>query len=207
MDKTYPKRAAVSADIFMPKMTLTLNFAHGEEIIIDANALTPEIRNMAMMHGLKQKLVDAAALSRNTDTGKPASVEDKYNAVKRVADRLKSPDGSWSEVRGGGEEKLTGSNILVRALMKMTGRDENHVKEYLSFKTKEERAALKKNPKVLATIAELTAATVVGDVNTNELLGELGMDVEAAPVDSPKPAKTSRARSQKPKLVSTAIEE
>lgn len=207
MDKTYPKRAAVSADIFMQKLTLTLTFANGGEIIIDANTLSPEIRDMAMMHGLKQKLVDAAALSRNTDTGQPASVEDKYNAVKRVADRLKSPEGSWSEVRGGGEEKLTGNNVLVRALMKMTGRDEAYVKDFLSAKTKEERAALKKNPKVLEAIAELTAATVVGDVNTNELLGELGVEMETPAVENAKVQKAPRARSQKPKLIPTTIEE
>lgn len=201
MATTNTKRAAVSADIFMPKLTLTLTFAEGQEIILDASTLRPEIRDMAMMHGLKQKLVDAAALSRNTATGHPASVSDKYEAVKRVADRLMSEEGTWNEGRGTSDGPVGSGNLLLRAMMKMTGHDETYMKDWLSAKTKEQRAALKKNPRVIAIMAELQAATVVGGVNTDALLEELGIDETPADV----PAKPA-ARSRKPKLVTTSEE-
>jgi hypothetical protein len=200
MATTNTKRAAISADIF--KFTLTLNFADGRELVIDASKLRPEIQDMAMMHGLKQKLVDAAALSRNPENGQPASISDKYDAVKRVADRLLSADGQWNEGRGEGGTAAPNSNLLLRALMRMTGKDETYVRDFMSSKSKAEIAALRKNPKVIAIIAEMQAATVVNGVNTDELLGELG--VEAGP-QSVEPEKTAKpaARSRKPKLVTT----
>jgi hypothetical protein len=210
MATTNAKRTAISADIFMPKLTLTLNFADGKELVIDAAALRPEIRDMAMMHGLKQKLVDAAALSRNPVNGQPASVADKYDAVKRVADRLMSADGTWNEGRGEGNSATSGSgNMLVRALMHMRGCSETFAKDFLSSKTKEQIAALKKNPRVMAAMAEVQAATVVNDVHTDALLWELGVDTDEEPaIEQPTEPVASKpaARSRKPKLVPAPTE-
>jgi hypothetical protein len=180
------KKSTITADVFLPKMTLTLTFINGKEIVVDANSLNDDIRNMAILHGLKQKLVDAAAISRNLDTGMSASVDDKYNAVKKIADRLTSPDGKWNEGRSasGDDKPAAGvNNILLRALIKMTGRDETYVRAYLGDKTKEQRAALRKNPRVVQIMAELQAATVVNGVNTDELLNELGMEPAPGNVD------------------------
>ena len=68
--------------------TLTLAFSHGEEIRLHAETTAGAIQEQAMMHGFKQKLVDAAAISRNPDTGRTASIVDKYNAVLEVYNRL-----------------------------------------------------------------------------------------------------------------------
>jgi hypothetical protein len=183
------RKSAISADVFMPRMTLTLTFSNGNEIVVDANMLNQSVRDAALMHGLKQKLVDAAAISRNLDTGASATIDDKYNAVKKIADRLMLPDGVWNEGRKSADAGSTAgvNSILLRALMQMTGRDEAYVRDYLSAKTKEQRAALRKNPRVVAIMAELSAATVVNGVNTDELLSELGVDPEESeePIESP----------------------
>jgi hypothetical protein len=180
------KKSTITADVFLPKMTLTLTFINGKEIVVDANSLNNDIRNMAILHGLKQKLVDAAAISRNLDTGMSASVDDKYDAVKKIADRLTSPDGKWNEGRSASsEDKPTAgvNNILVRALMKMKEADESYIRGWLGEKTKEQRAALRRNPRVVQIMAELQAATVVNGVNTDELLNELGMEPSPSNVD------------------------
>jgi len=211
------KKSTIMADVFLPKMQLTLTFINGKEIVIDANTLSEEIRNQALLHGLKQKLVDAAAISRNLDTGASASVDDKYNAVRKIADRLTADGAKWNEGRAAGSEPSPTAgvnNILLRALMKMTGRDMEYVKAYLGNKTKEQRAALRKNPRVVQIMAELSAATVVNGVNTDELLSELGMDLpEAADAgdgsgieaDLPVPvaAKTPNTRTSKKRLVTS----
>jgi len=211
------KKSTIMADVFLPKMQLTLTFINGKEIVIDANTLSEEIRNQALLHGLKQKLVDAAAISRNLDTGASASVDDKYNAVRKIADRLTADGAKWNEGRAAGSEPSPTAgvnNILLRALMKMTGRDMDYVKSYLGNKTKEQRAALRKNPRVVQIMAELSAATVVNGVNTDELLSELGMDLpEAADAgdgsgieaDLPVPvaAKTPNTRTSKKRLVTS----
>ena len=79
---------------------LHLKFANGQELAITASQLTNSIMEYAIFHGLKQKLVDAAAISRNPETGRAASVEDKYQAVKVVYDRLLA--GQWNAAREGG---------------------------------------------------------------------------------------------------------
>jgi hypothetical protein len=219
------KKSTITADLFVPKMTLTLTFINGKEIVIDANALNPEIRDMALLHGLKQKLVDAAAISRNVETGKSASADDKYDAVKKIADRLMSPEGRWNEGRVAGEPATSASvnSILIRAVMKMTGHSEAYTKDWLADKTKEQRAALRKNPRVVQIMAELSAATVVNGVNTDELLNELGLanatdeavdatagdgsGIESDIVDEPvaTPAKPN-TRTSKKRLASAAAE-
>lgn len=211
------KKSTIMADVFLPKMTLTLTFINGKEIVVDANTLSEEIRNQALLHGLKQKLVDAAAISRNLDTGASASVDDKYNAVKKIADRLTAPGAKWNEGRAAGSDPSPTAgvnNILLRALMKMTGRDMEYVKAYLGNKTKEQRAALRKNPRVVQIMAELSAATVVNGVNTDDLLEELGMEMpqetgagDGSGVDADLPvpvAKAPNVRTSKKKLLTVS---
>lgn len=172
------KKSAIQADLF--NSTLTLTFANGEEVVVDASKLSENIRHAAMMHGLKQKLVDGAAIARNIETGRSASIEDKHAAVKKIAERLMLDTGTWNEKKDAGTATGGSGNILVRALLHMTGKDESYVKDFLDNKTKEEKAALRKNPKVMAAIAELNAATVSNGINTESLLGELGVEEQAA---------------------------
>ena len=82
---------------------LHLKFANGQELAITASQLTNHVMEYAIFHGLKQKLVDAAAISRNPETGRAASVEDKYQAVKTVYDRLLA--GAWNATREGVERR------------------------------------------------------------------------------------------------------
>ena len=172
------KRAAISADIF--NTTLTITFSDGRDMAIDITKLDPKIQHQAMLHGLKQKLVDAAAIARSLETGRSASLDDKYLAVREVFDRLTGPSPTWNKERAANVVG-TGQNILVHALMKMTGKDKTYVDDFLASKTKEERLAMKSNPKVLAIIAELQAARGTGGVDTDALLGELGGPIDATP--------------------------
>ena len=188
-----PKRAAMSVDIF--NTTVTVTFANGRDLAVDVSALSPEMQQQAMLHGIKQKLVDAGALSRSTETGKPASVDDKYAAVAEVHGRLLA--GVWHKERAKkADETVASKDLLARALIQMTGKDRAYVDDYLSAKTKEQRNALKKNPRVAAIVTELSAATVSNGINTDELLGELIGDPEEQPEPEivPVPAKPKRSR-------------
>ena len=191
------RKATISADIF--KTVLTVNFSNGKSLEVDVTKLSPEIQQAAMLHGIKQKLVDAAAIARNPENLRSPQVEDKYAAVKEIYDRITSPNGTWNKVRQEGATPTTKGNLLVRALMKMTGKDKDYVDDFLSSKTEAERKALGKNPRVLQIIAELQAASGTGDINTDELLGELGAGgeqpaaVEPEPEQQPEPEAKPRA--------------
>jgi hypothetical protein len=158
---------AITADIFGTVLTLT--FSDGRTLTVDAATLSDEIRRAAMMHGLKQKLVDGAAIARNPETGRSATLEDKFQAVKEIFDRITDPSApAWNKGRSAGEGD-GGNTLLLRALCKMSGKSPTVMAAALEAKTKEEKKALRANPKVAAVIAELQA----------ERLAQQGIDGEA----------------------------
>ena len=173
--ETTKRNATITATIVMNVEGhpggLALQFANGETLALTANQLSNDILEHAVWHGLKQKLVDAAAISRNPETGRAASVEDKYQAVKTVYDRLLA--GSWNAVREGGG---TTGGLLLQALCRMyAGRKTpDELKAFLADKSDAEKTALRKNPRVATIIEEIRAETgKAANIDTDELLGEL----------------------------------
>lgn len=200
------KRNAMSVDIF--GTTVTVTFSNGKDLAIDCATLTPEIQRMAMLHGIKQKLVDAGAIARNTDTGLSASIDDKHAAVAEVHARLTGENPTWNKERGnGGEKPAKQKDLLVLALMRMKGASRDIIEQFLATKTKADIAALKKNPRVLAAMAELQAENGTNGVDTDALLGELGDDVEPtiSNVDTGEPLITPQLAMPTPKRTRKAV--
>lgn len=150
------RKPDISTDLF--GSVLTINFSNGEELSIDANKLSEDIKLAAMLHGLKQKLCDGAAIPRDTSTGRSATIDDKFAAVKAIHDRLISVGGTWNANREG-EQKQQGG-MFLRAMMAITGKSHEEMKKSLETMSKEQIAALKKNPKVIDKMAELEALNV-----------------------------------------------
>ena len=160
---------------------LVIEFAHGKRIEVRPSQLVASVQEQAMFHGLKQKLVDAAAISRNPETGRSASIEDKYQAVWTVYDRI-TRLGEWNAVRGEGGAPAGG--LLFAALVRMYAgkKSEEAIREFLSAKSDKEKAALRKNPRVAAIIEEIKAERAASGEDGEEpgagLLDELdGLDV------------------------------
>lgn len=150
---------------------LALTFSNGETLRVNLRELSDDIITQATLHGLKQKLVDAAAISRNPETGRSATVDDKYNAVREVYDRLLS--GQWNKVRGDGTGTGNGG-LLFRALCQLyADKTPEAIREFLGKKDAKEQAALRALPKVAKIIDELRAAKARDDIDTDALLGEL----------------------------------
>jgi len=169
MNATTTRTPTLTTDIFGDN--LTLNFANGKELSIDVTALHPDIIKQATLHGLKQKLVDAAAIGRDMVTGKSATVDEKMEAVLTVYRRITGENPSWNAAREGVEK--TGG-LFIRAMMELTGKTKSQLDEQLATLTKEQVSALKKNPKVMEIIARLEIAKVVDHSASDELLSQLG---------------------------------
>lgn len=163
---TTKQTPAITANIHGERLILT--FSNGDELAIDAAELSGEMRVAAMMHGLKQKLVDAAAISRDPTNGRAAGIEVKHAAVKEVAERLLA--GEWNKRREGGGNA---GGLLFRALCEMyAGRKSaEDITVYLATLSDKEKAALRKNPRVAEVIERLRVAG--GDDNSDELLAGL----------------------------------
>lgn len=166
------KRETATIEATITARVLTLKFAHGPSIEMDADRLTDVVIEQALMHGLKQKLVDAAAISRNPDTGASATAEDKYHAVREVYERLLA--GEWNKRRESGESGEGG--LLLRALVKLYdgAKTAEEVKEWLAGKTKAEQAALRENARIKPIIDSLRPKVKPAAVDTDAMLGELG---------------------------------
>jgi len=97
----------------------------------------------ALAHGYKQKIADAGAIVRNTDTGKSATDAEKRAAMQAVADRLNS--GQWNAERTGKRETkvtLIVVDALVEAIVAIRGRDVEAVRAYVESKAEDVRFAL-----------------------------------------------------------------
>jgi len=156
--------------------TLTLTFRDGRELALNLESLSGQIRQDAMLHGLKQKLVDAAAIARSTETGRSATLGDKFDAVNEVFIRITAADGTWNKGRAAGEGTGAQGAVFIRALMKLKGKTKSEVEAFLEPLSKEQKAALKKNPRVIETIRELEleAAKQADTTSSDDLLDSLG---------------------------------
>lgn len=159
---------AIDATTDMTTMVLTLAFSNGETIALSVDELSRDIQHHAMLHGLKQKLVDAAAISRNPDTGRSATIGDKYQAVLDVYNRLLA--GNWNKPRDGSS---VSGGLLFRALCKhYPAKTPEAIRTFLEKKTPTEKAALRALPAIAEIIATLKAEPT-SDIDTDALLAGL----------------------------------
>ena len=165
--------------------TLILEFRHGETLRIHPESLNPEIQRAALLHGLKQKLVDAAAISRDTATGRAATIVTKYEAVKEIFDRITGTGGeapSWNKPRAGGTGGWGG--LLARAIARFKNVEVAAAKAYLDRLTDAQKQALRVEPRIATIINELRRESAKpAGIDTDALLGGLD-DLGAEPDDA-----------------------
>lgn len=146
--------------------------ADGTSIDVRLGDLTDEIKHALMLHGLKQKVADAAAIPRDTETGRSATDADKIKAMRAVADRIIAGEWAARAGEGGGAPR----SLLQRALERLyPQRTREEIAEFLAGMDKKQQSALRMSPKVAPIIAGLRdeAARGAKGVDADELLGEL----------------------------------
>lgn len=152
----------VETEVSLNTMTLTIKVVGKDPIVIHVGDLTTDMVDNAILHGLKQKICDAAS-GFATPTG-------KYDAMREVADRLIA--GEWSK-RGEGSGAPTG--LLLKALIRLyPAKDREALVVYLAGKDKTEQAALRKTGKIAAMIETIKAESAkTSGVDSDALLDEL----------------------------------
>lgn len=149
----------------------TFAYRNGVEEVIDFLSLSPEIRHQLMVHGLKQKVGDAAAIPRDTATGYAATDGDKIAAMSAVIARLRA--GQWNAAKGEGGGSSGG--LLLRALVELyPAKTRESLVEYLAGKSDKEKAALRTSAKIAPVIDRLKAeAGRAAGIDADDLLDEL----------------------------------
>lgn len=125
-----------------------------EPMVVRADGLAPAVAHEALMHGLRQKLIDAAALERDSTTGRPASAEDKYNAIRVVFDRITDEhDPQWNGRAEG--DGTSGAGLLVRAVMEACGMDVEQAKGAVDGWDKKTQNAMRADATIAPIIKRL----------------------------------------------------
>ena len=163
---TTTKTPAISCEIIGTVVTFTT--ADGLKTSLDAMSLTPELREAALMHGLKQKLGDAAAISRNPETGRSATTGDKLAAIEEVRERLLA--GSWNKTREAGEHTGAGGLLFKALCIVRKDKTADEIRAYIASRTKEEQAAMRKVPAVAEAIEKIRLANAKTDGIDGEAL-------------------------------------
>jgi hypothetical protein len=145
------------------QVQVRLDFRNGETRLFTVPA---DLSAKFASHGAEQKLGDEIA-------GIP-EVEDCILAVDNLIDRLYN--GEWSQKRE--SNGMAGTSVLARALVEMSGKTAEQIKEFLSGKTQAEKVALRNNAKLKPIVDRIEAekASKTSNVDTDALLDELDGD-------------------------------
>lgn len=140
-------------------------------IRMDITAIHGEIMKKAAIHGMIQRISDAAAISRDPRTGEAATRQDKYDAMQRLVNHYESGTSEWSRRPVAGEGKSGGLLFKALCIMSAETKTADDIREWMSAKTKAQLTALRNSPKVAAIISELRPASI--EVDADALMDEL----------------------------------
>jgi hypothetical protein len=157
---------------------LTVIFADGQTAEIDTKQLDDNIRVTAMMHGLNAKLVDAAAIGRDSVTGKSASLYDKKEAVLEIVARLTGENPSWNKIREGGGNGGVNNGLLLRAIMEVSGKTYEETRTFLLNLSPEQKAAIRARERVANVIARMQREKLAAVDVSDEFADFLGEEDE-----------------------------
>jgi len=161
--------SVITSNVIDGKLVIAVN-GHAN-LVVDPTMLSAPVRERALFHGLNARIIDAAAKSRDSATGKPAPTVDKYNAMKALVEHYISGSEDWSPKRS----ERTGStdSLLTRCLGELfPNKSADELRAFVTSKTKVERDAMLLNANIKA-IADRIRAEQTSTVNSDALLEEL----------------------------------
>lgn len=157
-------------------------------ILLDMGKVSSANKVYAAFHGIKQRLVDAAALSRDTKTGKAASPMEKADAIAEIVEHLESGTEKWSRVATSAGAK---GGFLFEALCAFnpTETPEN-IRKFLEGLTAQQQSALRDDDEVAPHIARIKRekAEKAGDAKPDTKALLAGLKAAPVPADAEAPA-------------------
>lgn len=142
-------------------LVLQIDFRNGET---RSYVLNPSLRNEFTLHGASQKYGD--------EVSGVEDIDDMVIALDELHDRLSK--GEWGVKREA--SGISGTSILLRALLEVTGKPVEDLKTWLAAKSPSEKSELRKSSILLPTIQRLEAEKAAGKqktVNEKELFAGL----------------------------------
>lgn len=177
--QTKPKtNSVVTHSLDSEAQVLTFHVIGCEPLVFDVKRISDEVGERAMIHGLVQRVSDTAAISRNADTGKPATPADKRERMARLVEHYMTGTAEWSPSRGESGPRDGGLTITAMGdvFHKLAEECRDMVKALALKRGIEERAALAlfaQTKEIAQRMAELRAERAKNGPDANSLLDEL----------------------------------
>lgn len=143
-------------------------------IDLDDPRLSPEVVAAAAINGFRQRLMDAAAIKRDTTTGLSVSPQEKDAAIRKLYDHYLSGTTEWELTRGAQAPRMDG--LVVRAIMEAFGKEESVVRGMVESKAAEKGL---KPAEYCAAMAELGKVKPIVERLRREALASI--EVESDP--------------------------
>lgn len=145
-----------------------LDFRNGETRLFQ---IPQELLYRFAAHGAEQKLGD--------ETAGEEDIDDMVMAVDAIIERLSKRNadggfaGEWSTVRQGG---MSGTSVLMKALMEFSSKSKEEVMAFLKDKTPADKIALRNSAKLKPIVERLESEKLAkaSKVDTDALLAGLG---------------------------------
>lgn len=145
------------------------------ELRLEMGKLHVAITERAMLHGLVQRVSDAAAISRDTQTGLAATPQAKFEAMSELVEHYVSGTAEWQLRAKTGGRGTDAGGLLVKALMMVPGyavKGEEKLREWVSGLGAKQKAALLAHGEIKEA-ADLIRLDAAEGVDVEGLLGGL----------------------------------
>lgn len=143
------------------------------DLVLDMSKLHKNVLAYAAVHGMKQRIADAAAKASGDD-GKPASAQERHDAMKELIEFYHAGGEDWNRKRqGGGARPSADLGHLRAALLEIyPERSAEQIEAWMAKRTKAELSAIMVSEKIKPIMDSLRAADAA-KVDTDELLMDL----------------------------------
>ncbi len=160
--RSFGKRAKSLKAVDTENRTVTFYVKNGQMVVVELDKIPQPNQLRLALHGISQKVGDDAAGIDEPD--------DVAVALESMRDRLYG--GEWSAERTKGE--FSGVSDLVKAIVEVTGKAVENVREGVKKMSAQEKAAVKANTRVKAVLDRLEAERLAkkGAVDSDALLAQ-----------------------------------
>lgn len=166
------KNAIVSVEVSDDLNAISFNVDGHAPILLDVTKLSAPLLNRATLHGLTQKVSDAAAIKFEANETDAEKAEAKHAAMLATVERLLT--GEWNK-RGDSDGSTPVGGIIFAALRAAKPSvDVEKLRVWYDAKTRAEQLALRNVPEIAAEIERIKAergskSKVDGDAVLSEL--------------------------------------
>ena len=95
------------------KQGITFTVLGVGDIVLGFDQLSASVRQRAMVHGLTQRISDAAAIPFNKEENRYATPQEKFEAMQALVEHYHTGTEEWSRTRAAGGSRVDGETTLI----------------------------------------------------------------------------------------------